>query len=376
MTIDDLNRIKAIDEISLQLFGDNEKLDKLYEQISYIDPREYKGKIDVCRMLYKLFLHKDLEYKVDGNVISEFLSKYYEITLVLNNLMKFDRAKWSNSGKNELENFNNLYTNTLSVVTGNSNFLIPILLSLSSLQTDYNALSEQINTDTELYVRGVLSRFQTEILESIDGKINALNSKTSDANTKYENLISQIGSKSTELDNKVNAITISASIKNVNDALEKTNWPLGIFVFVSLFSVGFVIGIIWHSYCNIDSVFNYIVTEFNKEQIELQKMYLIKNSLITLGAIALFSGIFTYSLKMVRYYLNIRAAYNHKLALLGSFDSLVSKEILNPQERHTVTETLIKQIISGENIGLGDNHASPSIVQSVIEKITPSTDSK
>lgn len=167
---------------------------------------------------------------------------------------------------------------------------------------------------------------------------------------------------------------MKASNSNIVDAKKKTTCPLWIFGFISFVALYAVLCLIWHSYVNIDTTFDYVVKHFNKEQIELQKMYLIKNSLITLSAIALLSGIFTYSLKMVKSYLNIRTVYNHKIALLSSFENLVGKEILNSQERHTITETLIKQIISGDNISLGDNQSSaPSIVQSIIEKL-PSSD--
>ncbi|MBN8574382.1 MAG: hypothetical protein J0M05_10765 [Candidatus Kapabacteria bacterium] len=317
-----------------QVFDVDPELSRLFTTMDQISAKKCKSMVKTMKLAFKQI--DDNAEIIDNGFFSLFLDIYYD--LVVNVLLVYAQSseqKWHKENADLQERITvsfQQYNNLIGGGTG-YNFTNTLLFgdNLQAARESFNELSNQSN----------------EILQKI--------------NTKSE-----------ELDRKFESITIQASIKNISDALEKTDTPFWTFVILSGVAISCVIVIIICAAKNIEVPFEYLATQ-NDWSIEIKKMYLIKNSLITLSAIALFSGIFTYSLKMVKAYLNIRTAYNHKLALLSSFDNLVGKEILNPQERHTVTETLIKQIISGDNINLGDNQSSsPSIVQSIVEKFPSS----
>lgn len=378
MKIENKNKIEKINQLSQDIFGSESNLNSLQQRSSLIDEIDYKSQIRVCELLFNLLIVKNLSEEIDQSFVESFTSRYYEMILEIEKMIKYDDERWRKYGKESLNTLNSQHNQILALIINNSNFLIPLLFNLKSLETEIKTVSTNINKDTKFFVERTLDNFKSDFSNETKSFHNQTKAESQNLTERYNELISLIETKSKSLEERYNALAISASIKNIENAKDKTKIPLYSFAGIASVALIAVIILLFYSYSNIDSIFEYLDQPQRTDWgIEIKKMYILKSSLISLSVVALFSGIFTYSVKMLKSYLNIRTIYNHKLALLGSFDDLVGKDILNPQERHTVTETLIKQIISGDGIGLtGDNQSSPSIIQSVIEKVSSSTESK
>jgi hypothetical protein len=378
MKLENKNKIEKINQLSQDIFGSESNLNSLQQRSSLIDEIDYKSQIRVCELLFNLLIVKNLSEEIDQSFVESFTSRYYEMILEIEKMTKYDDERWRKYGKESLNTLNSQHNQILALIINNSNFLIPLLFNLKSLETEIKTVSTNINKDTKFFVERTLDNFKSDFSNEIKIFHNQTKAESQNLTERYNELISLIETKSKSLEERYNALAISASIKNIENAKDKTKIPLYSFAGIASVALIAVIILLFYSYSNIDSIFEYLDQPQRTDWgIEIKKMYILKSSLISLSVVALFSGIFTYSVKMLKSYLNIRTIYNHKLALLGSFDDLVGKDILNPQERHTVTETLIKQIISGDGIGLiGDNQSSPSIIQSVIEKVSSSTESK
>lgn len=363
-----------------RLFSDDPNLNKVFRWPSGMQERgvnSCRGMINQMKLAFKVI--RDNIEVIESGAFGTFVSRYHTVLKILINYSSMPQEQWERKWDN-LENEIKVEFAAFVKQMANSSFINGLLLYFQKqIELNENQINEFLSTITDI-VNNELRKSYPTVQDEIKKLYNSMELRDESSSARYrevfdatKTLYEQIKEKSEELDRKFDSITIQASIKNINDALKKTNKPFWTFVSLSVLAILGVFCIIAYAALHINTPFNHL--ENHKDwALEIKKMYLIKNSLITLSAIALFSGIFTYSLKMVKSYLNIRTAYNHKLALLSSFDNLVGKEILNSQERHTVTETLIKQIISGDNISLGDNQSSaPSIVQSIIEKL-PSSD--
>lgn len=304
------------------------------------------------------------------------------------------------NGEFNLENFKSGHLD-LPRIFYRYNFIITALFEVSSHERTKEQIDDFIQQSKLLYDEmntwlddNSLWLFVVALWQK--NYANLLNSQTKSFIEKYaENTIStykkDLEDKQKKLEKDINSFeaNIKKTIDNLEQSLTQVQFATTIHKLEEAKSHNFVKIQSWKQYLKW-IVFGFIAvfglslisnekvinTAQNINNDDLRMYFIVKVSILSL----VIFGVLTYSLgvciNMLKSYLSIDTIYEHKLALIGSFKELIGKDILK-DERSQVIEKVVEQIITSDNLHLNNTQfSSPSIINTIIEKVASSGASK